>query len=94
VESNIERARAAAKAKELWPFADLRLLGIVNDRATLRRRIAREGFPQPLVLSGNSVAWVASEVREWLASRPRGAAPQPGRSRARQANAEAEKASA
>jgi predicted DNA-binding transcriptional regulator AlpA len=71
--SNTEELRA----KEIWSFRDLKALGIVNDRATLRRRIASEGFSQPVILGPNSVGWIADEVRSWLASRPRGPAPQP-----------------
>jgi predicted DNA-binding transcriptional regulator AlpA len=74
-----ELAKAAAGARALWRFGDLKLLGIVNDRATVRRLIKNESFPQPLILSANSVAWRADEVRGWLDSRPRGAAPQPAR---------------
>jgi len=69
----------AVKARELWRFADLKLLGYVADRATLRRWMNVEGFPKPIVLSANSIAWRAPEVLEWLANRPRGAAPQPPR---------------
>jgi predicted DNA-binding transcriptional regulator AlpA len=75
--SEIEKAMAETRARELWRFCDLKALGIVEDRTTLRRRMKSDGFPQPIVLSGNSVAWVASEVGKWLRSRPRGAAPQP-----------------
>jgi predicted DNA-binding transcriptional regulator AlpA len=74
---DIEQRMAEIQAKTLWPFSDLKAQGIANDRATLRRREAREGFPQAVILSSNSVAWNADEVRAWLASRPRGAAPQP-----------------
>ena len=70
-------ARAEALARELWKFSHLKMFGIVDDRATLRRWMARQNFPEPLVLSNNSIAWVSSEVRAWLASRPRGAAPSP-----------------
>lgn len=64
---------------ELLRFADLKLLGVVRDRATLRRwlKAKTDPFPAPLVLSGNSIAWRAAEVRAWLDRRPRGAAPQP-----------------
>jgi predicted DNA-binding transcriptional regulator AlpA len=81
VKDNLEKANIAANARELWRFSDLKLLGFVDDRATLRRRIANDGFPQPLVLSANAIAWVAEEVREWIAGRPRGPAPQPARTR-------------
>ena len=70
---DIEQRIAEIRSKTLWSFSDLKAQGIVNDRATLRRREAREGFPQAaVILSSNSVAWNADEVRAWLASRPRG----------------------
>ena len=78
---DIEQRMAEIQGKTLWSFSDLKAQGIVNDRATLRRREAREGFPQPVILSSNSVAWNAEEVRAWLASRPRGSAPQPLRTK-------------
>jgi predicted DNA-binding transcriptional regulator AlpA len=77
-----EEAKRAALARELWRFRELKLLGYVADRATARRRMDKEGFPQPIVLSGNAIAWVASEVIAWVASRPRGSAPQPHRAKA------------
>jgi len=63
---------------ELLRFCDLKRLGVVRDRATLRRWLKAESdpFPPALVLSGNSVAWRSAEVRDWLDRRPRGAAPQ------------------
>jgi predicted DNA-binding transcriptional regulator AlpA len=75
----LEIAKAAASAKVLWRFFDLKFLGYATDRATLRRQIVRDGFPKPIVLGPNTVAWDADEVRAWLAGRPRGAAPQPSR---------------
>jgi predicted DNA-binding transcriptional regulator AlpA len=75
------REHEVVRLREIWRFADLKLLGIVADRATVRRWVASEGFPKPIVLSANSIGWPSAEVREWLASRPRGAAPQPSRSR-------------
>jgi predicted DNA-binding transcriptional regulator AlpA len=56
-------------------------LGYATDRATTRRRIARGDFPPPVILSSNSVAWIAAEVRDNAANRPRGLAPQPPRQR-------------
>jgi hypothetical protein len=45
--------------------------GIVNDRMSLARKIEKEGFPKPLALGPNTLAWDLDEVRAWLASRPR-----------------------
>ena len=76
---NAEELKARALAKEIWRYADLLLLGYATDRATLRRQIARDGFPEPIVIGPNSVGWVSNEVRSFFAARPRGAAPQPSR---------------
>ena len=78
--SDFEKSRADAKV--LWRFSDLKALGIVEDRATGRRWMDTEGFPQPIILGPNSLAWDAEEVRQWVKSRPRGAAPQPPRAKA------------
>ena len=75
----VAAARAEAQSLDIWKYNHLKLLGHATDRATLRRWIDRHGFPQPIVLSGDSIAWVADEVRAWFANRPRGAAPQPRR---------------
>ena len=40
-------------------------------KATLYRLMHRRGFPKPLQVGPNAVRWVAREVDEWLASRPR-----------------------
>lgn len=70
---------AELRERDWWRFRDLERLGIVHDRATLRRwmRVALDPFPQPIVMSANSIAWSAGEVRQWLERRRRGPAPQP-----------------
>ena len=73
---NLDDAKREVKIRELWRFRDLKLLGYAVDRATLRRRIAKDGFPQPIILSGNAIAWVAAEVIEWFNTRARGPSPQ------------------
>jgi hypothetical protein len=77
--SKREKTMAEVRERELWRFSDLQALGICADRQTMRRwqRAETDPFPQPLVLSGNSIAWRAQEVRAWLDRRPRGPAPQP-----------------
>ncbi len=52
-------------------FKDLKRLGIVTDRMTLRRRILNDGFPEAVELGPNSVGWAEDEVSAWLASRPK-----------------------
>jgi hypothetical protein len=37
----------------------------------LARAIANYGFPKPIALSANRLAWHLEEVEEWIASRPR-----------------------
>jgi hypothetical protein len=56
--TEIERLIAETRAKEWWRFRDLHTLGIVDDRATLRRRMKSktDPFPPPIVMSANSVA--------------------------------------
>ncbi len=43
-------------------------------RTTLWRAERAGKFPRRLRLGPNSVGWLASEVRDWLESRPRGMA--------------------
>ena len=45
--------------------------GIMPNRMTLSRSIAQLGFPAPVELGKNRIAWDLDEVRSWLASRPR-----------------------
>jgi Prophage CP4-57 regulatory protein (AlpA) len=44
--------------------------GVFSNRMDCHRR-RKEGFPAPLQLSENKIAWRWAEVQEWLASRPR-----------------------
>jgi hypothetical protein len=56
------------------PFVTYRFLeeeGIMPNRMTLARSIAQLGFPKPVELGVNRIAWDLDEVRAWLASRPR-----------------------
>ncbi len=80
--TEIQEAMAELRARVLLRFCDLEALGIVGDRATLRRRMNADGFPRPIVLSGNAIAWRSDEVFSWIESRPRGPAPQPRRVKA------------
>lgn len=45
--------------------------GICSNRQMIYRRMERDGFPRPLQLGPNTVAWSEDEVNAWLASRPR-----------------------
>jgi predicted DNA-binding transcriptional regulator AlpA len=77
--AELKRLIEEIRERELWRFAHLQRLGIVDDRATLRRwmKLAIDPFPSPMVMSPNSIAWRADQVRAWLDRRPRGPAPQP-----------------
>jgi len=55
----------------LLRYEDLVELGVVRNRQTLANRIARDRFPAPIQLGDNTRAWLAFEVFEWLAGRPR-----------------------
>ena len=45
--------------------------GIIPNRTTLARSIAQFGFPKPVELGQNRLAWDFDEIQVWLASRPR-----------------------
>jgi hypothetical protein len=53
-------------------FADLKARGIVDNRVTLDRWIAEQGFPCGRLLGPNIRAWTADEIADWLATRPTG----------------------
>ena len=53
-------------------FRYLKEQGIFNDRVALARAIDHYGFPKPIALGANTIAWdLEKEVEPWLASRPR-----------------------
>src|ERR1700730_3780617 len=53
-------------------FRYLHEQGIFNDRGALARAIDHYGFPKPMALGDNTLAWdLEKEVEPWLASRPR-----------------------
>jgi prophage regulatory protein len=67
-----ERRRDVAMVrKRFLKYRDLEDQGIVSNRMTLRRWIAEHGFPSPVQLGPNSIAWMADEIDAWLASRQR-----------------------
>jgi predicted DNA-binding transcriptional regulator AlpA len=45
--------------------------GIISNRMQLARAIEKYGFPQPLALGENTLAWELSEIEDWRKSRPR-----------------------
>ena len=53
----------------LLSFSDLVSFGLFNNRTTLKRHVVAGTFPAPIQLSGNRLAWRASEVLEFLDKR-------------------------
>ncbi|MEW6438817.1 MAG: AlpA family phage regulatory protein [Pseudomonadota bacterium] len=56
---------------QILRFKDLKRLGVVTDRMSLRRRILADGFPPGILLGPNSIGWNSDEVDAWLTARPR-----------------------
>jgi hypothetical protein len=60
------------KHMTLIRFRYLQEQGIFNDRMALARAIDHYGFPKPIALGDNTLAWdLEKEVEPWLKSRPR-----------------------
>jgi hypothetical protein len=55
---------------KFWRFSDLREIGVVRNRVTLRRWIEKEGFPAGLLLGPNTRVWPNDQVEAWIAGRP------------------------
>lgn len=55
--------------KTLASRADLRRLSINVSNTTLLRWEARGRFPRRIRMAGTSVAWLLSEIEDWLADR-------------------------
>jgi hypothetical protein len=53
----------------LLRFADLKRRKICNNWMTLKRWIAKEGFPAGVKLGPNTRAWTEAEIEAWLAGR-------------------------
>lgn len=68
-EDELEELRQVMKDLAMLRFRDLQRLEIVNNRVTLARWIASLGFPAPVKLGPNTVAWKAADVKEWLDGR-------------------------
>jgi len=54
---------------KLLRYKNLKERRIVENRMTLHRRIKFQGFPKPIALGPNSVAWIEEEVNQWLTER-------------------------
>jgi Prophage CP4-57 regulatory protein (AlpA) len=44
---------------------------IITNRMCLARSIQNYGFPKPIALGTNRLAWRLDEIEAWIASRPR-----------------------
>lgn len=55
--------------KALATRADLKRLGITVSNSTLLRWEQRGRFPRRIRMAGTSVAWLLSEIEDWLAER-------------------------
>lgn len=51
-------------------FSDLKKRGIVNNRASLRNRILKHGFPPGRLIGPNTRAWTDEEIDEYTANCP------------------------
>ncbi|MDE9449916.1 AlpA family phage regulatory protein [Aliiroseovarius sp. Z3] len=58
-----------APNKRLVTRADLKRMGITLSNTTLLRLEARGRFPRRLRIGGTTVAWLMSEIEDWLAER-------------------------
>ena len=58
-------------------YADLRALGVVNNRVTLNNWIRDLGFPRGQLTGPNSRTWGEDEVQAWIAKRPTAPKPTP-----------------
>ena len=58
-------------------YADLRALGVVNNRVTLNNWIRNLGFPSGQLTGPNSRTWGEAEVQAWIAKRPTAPKPTP-----------------
>lgn len=52
----------------LVSWSDLKVRGIQFSRATIYRKIENGSFPRPLKIGANRIAWLASEIDEWIQS--------------------------
>lgn len=55
--------------KRLATRADLKRMGITLSNTTLLRLEARGRFPRRVRIGGTSVAWLMSELNDWLSER-------------------------
>jgi prophage regulatory protein len=61
--------RISAAQKIVLTRDDLKAMGINKSNTTLLRWEASGRFPRRIRLAGTTVAWIASEIDEWLTER-------------------------
>ena len=71
--------RPAPTLPLLVRYSDLVERGIVSSWMQLSQFIDNQGFPVGRLLGANTRAWTLDEVNAWLAARPTGKKPVPGR---------------
>ncbi len=57
-------------SKQYVRYKELAERGVFRDRMDAARKVAA-GFPKPIEMGPNSIAWDIHEVEAWLAQRPR-----------------------
>jgi len=55
--------------REIFRFEDLKDIGIKWSRRTVYAKIRAGQFPPPIHLGGNTSAWVAAEISDWIKGR-------------------------
>jgi hypothetical protein len=60
----------SGKPPLLVPFSALKGFGIDLSRDTVRRLVKAGKFPAPRMIGGHRIAWLLSEILEWIATRP------------------------
>lgn len=56
-------------ARQLLTLTDLHAMGVDFSRVHISRLAAAGKFPKPVRLGDNRIAWLAQEVRDWIAAR-------------------------
>jgi hypothetical protein len=55
---------------KFFRFSDLKEIGLVTNRVTLRRWIEKEGFPPGVLLGPNTRGWSKEQIEAWISGRP------------------------
>jgi hypothetical protein len=71
----LENSDAVLAPIQVYRFSDLKSAGLCRDWSGLKYLITHMQFPEGFRLGARSRAWLASDVIEWLRSRPKYAGP-------------------